>query len=374
MSQLTLSQKKIHAALSTNGADLGICPAFRAVQPKLNIQIYDELPSTSTQLWQLLSEGAGAGTVAIAQRQTAGRGQRGRQWHSEPGGLYLSMALEPDWPVANAAQLTSISAWGIATALRNLGLPIDVKWPNDLFFHGQKLGGILTETKLAYTAYTSSDSCQNGDSAGDLTRITPRIRQAVIGVGMNWHNPVPQTGTNLATIFENEPYALIKNKINCLEVLAALVLKGILQGVLFHQQVGNQVFMKVYQDLLTQVGKVVSLGHSERVLEHLRRNSPSRHTEERSLSPDAQPNAQSSSTFNLVSGQKQVNRSGEVLGVTEEGYLKVALLENASGDGLVSYKSSDSKEIASIGPNPAIQWPRRTGEILLIKPGEIHIS
>ncbi|NJM97722.1 MAG: biotin--[acetyl-CoA-carboxylase] ligase [Phormidesmis sp. RL_2_1] len=249
---MPLNLQKIRLALASTGNELGVLPEFRQIQPKFDVHLFDSLPSTSTQLWKMLAAGAGSGTVAIARRQTSGRGQRGRSWQSEPGGLYLSLALEPDWPIAHSAQLTCLSAWGIATALINLGLPIQIKWPNDLFFQGKKLGGILTETKVAQRPAHISPHHPGA-------KPSPCIKQAVIGVGINWHNSVPATGITLHKILEQMPSCAAQNKINCLEILAALVLRGILQGVFYYQQVGSQVFMKVYSKLLTQVGELVSL-------------------------------------------------------------------------------------------------------------------
>ncbi len=258
-----------------DGTELGICSEFSRIRPQFDIHLFKTLPSTNTQLWKMLKADAQinvqtntqlstqldtqlrtkAGTVVIAQQQSAGRGQRDRIWLSDPGGLYLSLALEPDWPVAYSPQLTRFSAWGIATALNNLGIPIRIKPPNDLFYNGKKLGGILTETRLAQSDKISSDPLLTGEKFGSPARI----KQAVIGVGLNWHNPVPQTGITLTKILESGRYPRAHTKINCLEILIVVVLRGILQGYFYQQQVGSQVFMKTYRKLLTQVSKTASV-------------------------------------------------------------------------------------------------------------------
>lgn len=255
-SRYSLNADKVQNALLVDAADLGILPAFRQIQPKFDVHVFESLASTSTQLWRMLAAGAGAGTVVIAQHQSCGRGQRGRVWQSERGGLYLSLALEPDWSVTNGDQLTYLSAWGIATALNNLGLPVQIKWPNDLFFEGKKLGGILTETKL--TGTRSTDSLLGGSTHAAQTHVA-HIKQAVIGVGINWHNPVPKTGITLVQVLEQVSRGSAHRVLDGLERLAAMVLKGILQGVFFYQQVGRQVFMKTYGDLLTPDSKIASL-------------------------------------------------------------------------------------------------------------------
>lgn len=300
-------------ALDKDAADLGVSPMFKQLRPRFDVHVFDSIDSTSTQLWRMLAKGYGAGTVAIAYQQSAGRGQRGRSWQSLAGGLYLSLAIEPDWPVACAAQLTCISAWGIATALNNLGIPVRVKWPNDLFFEGKKLGGILTETKLAYSSPTASRQPNEPSSL-------PRIKQAVVGVGINWHNPIPETGTSLVKILKRFPNSPANININCLEMLAALVLRGILQGVFYQKRVGSQVFMKGYEELLTQLGKPVSLDRN--LLDQMIFSNEIQNSRSSKNLPSSAP-LKAPTKEQLLS--QLLNRSGEIVGLSEEGYLKVAL-------------------------------------------------
>jgi BirA family biotin operon repressor/biotin-[acetyl-CoA-carboxylase] ligase len=225
--------QRLHQALAADAGRFGSDPSWQAIRPRFKVHLYDSLPSTNSQLWQLANTGAGAGTVVIARQQHAGKGQRGRQWHSPPGGLYLSLLLEPDWPVAQAAQLTFASAWGVATALNQLGLAVRLKWPNDLVVGHRKLGGILTETRI------ESD----------------RIATAIVGVGLNWSNPVPDTGITLSELLAQPPV----KPLTCLEELAAVTLRGLWQGICDSQRLGGKVFMKAYQQLLTHLGQSVML-------------------------------------------------------------------------------------------------------------------
>ncbi len=190
-----------------------------------SLHIYETLPSTNQTLWQILKEGAKPGTVVIATQQTAGRGQWGHQWYSTVGGLYLSYALAPNIPVAESFQLTLRIAWGIATALRTYGIPVQLKWLNDLIIERRKLGGILTETKV-----------QQGI-----------ITQAIAGVGINWTNPVPETGINLTSFLET---------ITSLEMLAAITIQGIVKGM----NEPMETLLLSYEQLLTTIGKSVTIG------------------------------------------------------------------------------------------------------------------
>lgn len=169
------------------------------------IHRFPRVASTNQTLWELLDQGAPVGTVVIGAEQTAGRGQWGRQWESSLGGLYLSVALKPNWPATNSGDLTIAIAWGIATTLRNHQIPLQLKPPNDLFLAGRKLGGILTETRIQQGMITS----------------------AVIGVGINWENPVPAVGISLQSYWQQEN---ISPQISSLETLAQLTVEGIFLG------------------------------------------------------------------------------------------------------------------------------------------------
>lgn len=199
----------------------------------LSLQVFETLPSTNQTLWELLSQGAIAGTAVLALQQESGRGQWGRQWQSPLGGLYLSVALNPLLPIANSAQLTLCSAWGIATALRSYNLPVQLKWPNDLVINGRKLGGILTETRI---------------HQGQVTK-------AVVGVGINWTNPVPETGINLQTVLEKQA----EPAINSLEMLSAIVLQGVASGYTAWQQEGIENLLPSYLKFLTNLGRSVAV-------------------------------------------------------------------------------------------------------------------
>jgi BirA family biotin operon repressor/biotin-[acetyl-CoA-carboxylase] ligase len=200
-----------------------------------SLHIFESVSSTNQILWDLLKQGTDANPVVIATQQTVGRGQWGRQWISPTGGLYLSMGIFPKLEAMDSYQLTLASAWGIAAQLRQCGVSVGIKWPNDLVLHGRKLGGILTETKV-----------HNG-----------QIIQAVIGVGINWANPVPDTGINLETWQASQPTKLI----SCLEMLTSTVLLGIQSGIECLCQEGVSVLLSRYLDLLTNMGDKVYINN-----------------------------------------------------------------------------------------------------------------
>ena len=108
---------------------------------------YPETDSTNIRIRHLGDEGAPHGTLAVADRQTAGRGRRGRTWES-PGGscIYMSILLRPDLAPEKAPMLTLVMACGMAEGIMDCAdVKVQIKWPNDIIVSGKKLAGILTE-------------------------------------------------------------------------------------------------------------------------------------------------------------------------------------------------------------------------------------
>ena len=106
----------------------------------------EELPSTSDLAKELAERGAVHGEVVVADRQTAGRGRRGRPWVSPPGrNLYLSAVLRPRLPPQRAPEVTLAAAVAVCDACREAGVAAGIKWPNDVLAGDRKLAGILTE-------------------------------------------------------------------------------------------------------------------------------------------------------------------------------------------------------------------------------------
>jgi BirA family biotin operon repressor/biotin-[acetyl-CoA-carboxylase] ligase len=216
------NRQKLEAALKTGRKDTYL---------PFSLHIFESVSSTNQTLWELLNQGATPGTVVIATQQTAGRGQWGRQWISPAGGIYLSVAIAPKIDATDSYQLTLATAWGITFQLRQCGVSVGIKWPNDLVLNDRKLGGILTETKI---------------NKGKIT-------QAVIGVGINWANPVPETGINL----ESWQTSQHSKPISCLEMLTSTVLLGIESGIQCLFQEGISILLSRYLDLLTNIGDQV---------------------------------------------------------------------------------------------------------------------
>jgi BirA family biotin operon repressor/biotin-[acetyl-CoA-carboxylase] ligase len=129
---------------------------------------------TSTNSLLLAGE-VGRAALLAADEQSAGRGRRGRRWHSPAGtGVLFSLGLPLQRPLRELGGLSIVAGLAAVRALRALGAAeAALKWPNDLLVRGAKLGGILVQTRS-----------QAGGSA------------AVVGVGIN-HFAVDGLATRL---------------------------------------------------------------------------------------------------------------------------------------------------------------------------------
>jgi BirA family biotin operon repressor/biotin-[acetyl-CoA-carboxylase] ligase len=115
------------------------------------VLLYDTLDSTNTQAASLASDPGNDGTVIIADRQTAGRGQHGRTWQCPAGsGVLMSVVLFPPLPLRRPALLTAWAAVSVCDTIHKAtGLPAQIKWPNDVLVRGRKVCGILIEQSNA---------------------------------------------------------------------------------------------------------------------------------------------------------------------------------------------------------------------------------
>ena len=109
---------------------------------------FSSIDSTSRYLWQQAEAGAPEGTVVVADQQLAGRGRRGRQWHSPAGlNLYFSLLLRPRIELEKVPQFALVAAAALWQTLASECPNLSIKWPNDLYCRGLKLAGILSEMK-----------------------------------------------------------------------------------------------------------------------------------------------------------------------------------------------------------------------------------
>ena len=150
------------------------------------VLVYEVTDSTNDRAAQLAADPANAGVAVLARSQTKGRGQHGRSWQSPPGqSVLLSVLLFPPPALCRAALLTAWAAVAVGqTIQRTIGLPARIKWPNDLLLGGDKVCGILIESRVPGWA--------GSEPAGPV----------VVGIGLNVNQSRPdfeQMGLPAAT-------------------------------------------------------------------------------------------------------------------------------------------------------------------------------
>jgi len=112
------------------------------------VALFDEVGSTLDIAHARAAAGAAAGTLVLANAQTAGRGRQGRSWVSEPGaGIWLTLVERPTDP--SAVDVLSLRLGLHAARALDAVAPaaIGLKWPNDLYVQGRKLAGTLVEAR-----------------------------------------------------------------------------------------------------------------------------------------------------------------------------------------------------------------------------------
>ena len=107
----------------------------------------DEVDSTNTAAKKAAENGAVHGTHVVSERQTGGKGRRGRAWDSPRGtGIFMTLILRPNMAPVHASMLTLVAALAVADGIRECtGAESLIKWPNDIVMSGKKICGILTE-------------------------------------------------------------------------------------------------------------------------------------------------------------------------------------------------------------------------------------
>ena len=165
-----------------------------------NVVFYPEVSSTNDVVKELGENDGIEGTVVVAEKQTNGRGRRGRKWESEKGsGLWFSILLRPDIDPRNAPMITLIAGISVCVASRRVtGLPVTIKWPNDVIIDNKKICGILTE----------------------MSSEIGNINYVVVGIGVNVNSEsFPDDISDIATSLKIESNKNIKRKVLLNEIL-----------------------------------------------------------------------------------------------------------------------------------------------------------
>ncbi|MBC7841265.1 MAG: biotin--[acetyl-CoA-carboxylase] ligase [Gemmatimonadaceae bacterium] len=140
------------------------CDIVRMRAGASHVLAVEQCTSTMDLAHELAADGASHGTVVVADEQGSGRGRTGKSWVSGRGaGVWASVVLRQRGD-APAGVLSLRVGLQLAQALdARVATTVQLKWPNDLFLDGRKLGGVLTEARWR----------------GDL------LEWIVVGVGVN---------------------------------------------------------------------------------------------------------------------------------------------------------------------------------------------
>lgn len=226
---------------------------WEAVAPQLpgfTVEVLPEIDSTNTELMRRCRTGPLEPTLLVAERQSAGRGRLGRQWHTPPGSaLTFSLALQ--LAPANWAGLSLAVGTSLAESLgQTSGADIRVKWPNDLWLGEHKLAGILIET------------------AGTGQAQSPAARCVIVGVGINLRSPhggwapPPSPGQALAA----RPPAWLQDAAPTLDGPAALhaVAAPLVRDLLRFQAQGFAAFATRFAQRDLLAGREIELSDGRR--------------------------------------------------------------------------------------------------------------
>ena len=205
-------------------------------QSKL-FNILDSVDSTNNYAMAKVHAGlATHGMAWFAREQTAGKGQRGKQWQSQPGNnILLSILLQPA-PVfyANPFYYSAIAAIGCVEFLQNIsGQKFYIKWPNDLFWSDRKTGGLLIENNYSGKNW----------------------KWAVLGIGINVNQTDFAEGLQQAISLKQ---IMEKNDLDPL-LLAINLHKYILEKYNASANIDVDILLQQYNELLYKKSEIVRL-------------------------------------------------------------------------------------------------------------------
>ncbi len=166
------------------------------------ISLY-ETESTNNDLKAIIRKSDGpVFAVVTAKKQTTGRGRLGRSFCSPEGGLYFSASFPLTGKETNIPFLTLLAGLAVSEAIKEIsGVETAIKWPNDIYLGGKKLGGILTEL------------------------VSGKSLCAVVGIGINLYtqeNAFSEEVRDIATSFVREKLLVPDEKMLAAEIVSRL--------------------------------------------------------------------------------------------------------------------------------------------------------
>lgn len=180
---------------------------------KYPIHIVKETSSTNQDAKREAALSAVHGSIFIAEKQTAGKGRRGRGFLSLEGKcIYMSIILRPDIRASKAVLITTAASVAVCRAIRKItGKKAEIKWVNDVYCDNKKVCGILTEAVT---------DCETGS-----------VDSIVLGIGINYNVPeeaVPEELKGIAGSIYNGNCKISRNQMISEVLLHVLDLASLL--------------------------------------------------------------------------------------------------------------------------------------------------
>lgn len=209
-----------------------------ALAPGFVLEVHGLIDSTQTLARTRVAAGLRSPCAIFADAQSAGRGQRGRVWHSPPGAAIYSTVV---WPSARGlgefSGLSLVVGLAVCATLAKFGLDARLKWPNDVWIDGRKLAGVLVEI--------------GADQRGSW---------ALIGIGLNIELPastreIDQPWTDLAQLMVSPPPR---------SQLAGMLLNELQARLEEFEQQGFGAFLNAWNAADALAGKPIWVTESER--------------------------------------------------------------------------------------------------------------
>lgn len=202
------------------------------------LELHPEIHSTNRYLMERLGM-LGCGHACMAERQTAGRGRRGREWISPfARNIYLSLYWRFDMSPALLSGLSLAVGVAVMRALRQLGIDdANLKWPNDVLWRGRKLAGILLE--------------MSGESGGPS--------HVVIGIGMNVNMESADAAIDQPWVALNQIVTPPPSR----NRVAGILLHHLLECIQAFETAGLEPFLQEWQQADAYAGQEVAIHFGE---------------------------------------------------------------------------------------------------------------
>ncbi|TWX74121.1 bifunctional biotin--[acetyl-CoA-carboxylase] ligase/biotin operon repressor BirA [Colwellia sp. C1TZA3] len=206
------------------------------------VEVHNLIDSTNSYLMRRLPNQNVVGQACIAEYQSAGRGRRGRKWISPFGShIYLSMYWYLEQGMSAAMGLSVVAALAVSDAIKALyQVDVELKWPNDIYFNGVKLAGILI----------------------DLEGQAMEPCHCVIGIGLNIKMPAK------SAVLVDQPWIDLSSAIGVdidRNILAANIIAALLRRLKVHSETGINTMVAQWHTQDFYFNKPVALITGEKV-------------------------------------------------------------------------------------------------------------